>query len=65
MARACRLMAIHDLLCEVALTTREMAERFHVSEQTICRDLRDLQAEPLRRPLVRENRWRILRTVSD
>lgn len=43
------------------LSTRELAVRCGVTQRTIQRDLLDLQSEPIRCPLLEENRkWKIL-----
>jgi len=57
--RAIRLLAIAFALRERPYTARELGERFGVSQRSIERDLEDLQAEPLRLPLMQEKwEWR-------
>jgi predicted DNA-binding transcriptional regulator YafY len=61
--KAVRLLWLRDcLLAGNQHTASELAQRLGVSQRTIQRDLEDLQAEPLRVPLVRDGwRWSVLR----
>ncbi len=61
MVRAARLLAIRDLLRERAMSTAELAERFHMSQRVIQRDLLLLQGEPWYLPLeiVYDVRWKL------
>jgi len=58
--RAVRLMHIRDLLSEDPYSVQQLAELCDVSEDTIYRDLIDLQLEPLCLPLVVDGgKWRV------
>jgi len=64
--RALRVDHIKDLfLAGWAGTTRDLAERYGVSQRTIQRDLADLQGEPFRLPLVVEATWRCVRDAGN
>jgi predicted DNA-binding transcriptional regulator YafY len=61
--RVTRLMEMIRLFqCQCrGYTIMELSERFHVSPWTVRRDLKTLQDEPLRIPLVRiEDEWTLM-----
>ena len=64
--KATRLLAIVQALQERPCTTRELAERFNVSERTIQQDLADLRGDPLHVQLVQYMRaeWGLLQKES-
>ena len=60
--RAGRLLYMIDLLKDRPRTVAELAERCHVSERTVRRDLEAMQGEPLRVPLVlKAATWSVMR----
>jgi len=67
MKRAIRLLQIIDLLKARGYTSRELAERFDVSQRTIQQDLAELQADPLYAPLVtrRRQEWMMMDVLAD
>ncbi len=66
MKKAVRLSAILQALEERPCTTRELAERFKVSERTIQQDLQDLRDDPLYVQLTQHIRheWGLLQKES-
>ena len=62
--RCIRLMIMRDILSQRPVTVREIAERFAVTERTVYRDLAELQAEPLRFPVVCEQLWAHMEVMS-
>ena len=64
--KAVRLSAILQALQERPHTTRELAERFNVSERTIQQDLQDLRDDPIYAQLVQRVRyeWGLLRKME-
>jgi DeoR/GlpR family transcriptional regulator of sugar metabolism len=60
--RALRLIVIMTLLEDCVYSCTELAIVLHVSRQTIRKDLRDLQGEPLYFPLMySRDGWRKMR----
>ena len=64
-SRAVRLIELMRLLNERRWTVAALAQRFGVSEQTIYRDLRTIQDEPLRYPVITRNMWSHMRLELD
>ena len=60
MKRAFRIPLLIGLLRQGHWTIPELAERFRVSESTIYRDLREIQDEPLRVPVVDRHVWYVM-----
>ena|GEM_PF-6931568 len=64
LGRVARLDAIIAALRDRPMTTRELAERFEVSQRMIQKDMVVLQTEPFYCPLWQDERfrWRLLST---
>jgi predicted DNA-binding transcriptional regulator YafY len=67
MSRTVRLLLLEEILRDGWYTTAELANRLRVTQRTVQRDIADLEAAPLRRPLTvdGQGRYHIPRRVCD